>query len=190
MSALLLKKSPFSSEEDSIYPTLTNRLQWQWAISVLQLELERICAWNRVQQKKEDGQYLTQAGKYLKVGFDLVCSDEVRVGLRIVLMFLEAEATAAKKWQEFVYVTNGGFDTVSVIATANDEVIDTIPVEGNPRGVAITPDGTKAYVVSSKSHDVSVIATDGHKVIATIPVTNGWPSRVAISPDGTTMLSG
>jgi len=47
------------------------------------------------------------------------------------------------------YVTNNGSPTVSVIDVASGVVGSTISVGANPYGVAITPDGTKAYVVNN-----------------------------------------
>jgi YVTN family beta-propeller protein len=87
-----------------------------------------------------------------------------------------------------VYVTEGGAQSVSVIATATNTVIATIPVGHGPFGVAITPDGSKVYVTNNDSKNVSVIATATNSLIATIPVpTIGGgegPTGVAVSPDG------
>ena len=44
-------------------------------------------------------------------------------------------------------------NTVSVIDTATNTVVATIPVGGNPFGVAITPDGTRAYVTDFTSRE-------------------------------------
>jgi YVTN family beta-propeller protein len=71
------------------------------------------------------------------------------------LMAFPAEA------QPFAYVANSGDNTVSVINTATNTVVATIPVGpagANPFGVAFTPDGTLAYVTNG-SNNVSVIAT-------------------------------
>ena len=77
------------------------------------------------------------------------------------------------------YVTNFKDSTVSVIATTNNAVVATIPVGsapapgvpgGEPIGVAITPDGTHAYVANEADNTVSVIATAGNTVVAAIPV--------------------
>ncbi len=77
---------------------------------------------------------------------------------------------------------------VSVIDTATGKVSATIPVGSNPCGVAITPDGTHAYVTdggSSGFHGtVWVIDTATSKVSAVIDVDPG-ASEVAITPDGT-----
>jgi YVTN family beta-propeller protein len=75
-----------------------------------------------------------------------------------------------------------------VIATANNSVVASIPV-GNGglvigTAIAVTPDGTHAYVSNEFDNTVSVIATASNTVVATIPVGNG-PSGVAITPDGT-----
>jgi YVTN family beta-propeller protein len=84
----------------------------------------------------------------------------------------------------FAYVTSYYSNTVSVIDTATNTVVATIPV-GNPLGVAITPDGTKVYVTNNNSGTVSVIATATDTVVGSpIPVGNG-PFGVAITPDGT-----
>ena len=59
---------------------------------------------------------------------------------------------------------------VSVIDTATNTVIATIPVGVAPFGVAVTPDGTRAYVANVGSDTVSVIDTATNTVTATIPV--------------------
>ena len=46
----------------------------------------------------------------------------------------------------FAYVTNGVSNNVSVIDTSTNTVLTSIPVGSYPLGVAITPDGTRAYV--------------------------------------------
>lgn len=82
-----------------------------------------------------------------------------------------------------LYVTNVSQNTVSVIDTLTDKVIDTITVGQSPWGVAITPDGKRAYV-ANLSDTISVIDTRTNTVINTIPDTDG-PFGVAITPDGT-----
>jgi YVTN family beta-propeller protein len=82
-----------------------------------------------------------------------------------------------------VYVTNSFHNTVTVIDTLTNTVIDTITVGQSPSGIAITPDGTRAYV-ASRNRTISVIDTSTNTVIATIAA-NGDPLAVAITPDGT-----
>jgi YVTN family beta-propeller protein len=72
---------------------------------------------------------------------------------------------------------------VSVIDTATNTVVGSpIPVAGFSVGVAVTPDGTKVYVVNRNSNNVSVIATATNTVVGSpIPVGN-FPLFVVISP--------
>jgi YVTN family beta-propeller protein len=108
------------------------------------------------------------------------------IGLRKLINFcltLAVLGLAVPLWAApFAYVANSGSNTVSVIDTATNMIVATIPVGGTPRYVAITPDGAFAYVTSLSS-TVSVIATATKTVIATIPVV-GAPYHVAITPDG------
>jgi YVTN family beta-propeller protein len=57
------------------------------------------------------------------------------LALGLGLMASRAEA------QPFAYVANQGDNTVSVIATASNTVVATIPVGSGPVAVAVTPDG-------------------------------------------------
>jgi len=67
-----------------------------------------------------------------------------------------------------VYVTNAFSHTVSVIDTAANMVVATIPVGFTPLGVAVNPDGSKVYVANVSG--VSVIDTATNTVTTTIPV--------------------
>jgi len=82
-----------------------------------------------------------------------------------------------------IYVTNVSQNTVTVIDTLTNTVIDTITVGQAPWGIAITPDGNRAYVANT-SGTISVIDTATNTVTATITDSDG-PSGVAITPDGT-----
>jgi len=96
--------------------------------------------------------------------------------------------------QPFASVPNYRSDTVSVIDTnpSNtdyNKVISTIEVGRVPSFLAITPDGTRAYVTNRVSGTVSVIdtdpgSTDFNKVVSTIEVGSN-PGKIAITPDGT-----
>ena len=71
-----------------------------------------------------------------------------------------------------------------MIDTATNTVIATIPVGSFPGDVAISPDGTRAYVTNSNSATISVINTATNSVIATIPV-GLQVLDIALTPDGT-----
>jgi YVTN family beta-propeller protein len=82
------------------------------------------------------------------------------------------------------YITNSGSNNVSVIDTATNSVIGSpITVGTFPKGVEVTPDGSKVYVGNQNSDNVSVINTATDMVIVTIPL-GATPNGVAVTPDG------
>jgi YVTN family beta-propeller protein len=107
------------------------------------------------------------------------------LALGLGLMASPAEAAP------FAYVPNNGYPgTVSVIDTATNQVVATVPLAVNydePFVVAVTPDGKHAYVVNYPSYpeNVSVIDTASNTVVATVPlVAYSSPEGIAFTPDG------
>ncbi|WP_179133910.1 YncE family protein [Halobacillus massiliensis] len=91
--------------------------------------------------------------------------------------------------RELAYITNTGTqsspgNTVTVIDTETDQVIDTITVGTLPLGIGITPNGRRVYVANQLDRTVSVINTAENVVINTIPLDN-YPISLVITPDGT-----
>lgn len=96
----------------------------------------------------------------------------------IVLLIYPVSALA----QPFAYVANENTDDVSVIDTATNMVVATIPVGVDPRNLAITPDGTRVYVSDINIDNVSVIDTVTNMVVGPpIPVGES-PFGIAITP--------
>lgn len=77
---------------------------------------------------------------------------------------------------------------VSAINTATKKVteISLSPKTGEPRGIAISPDGTEAYVVGLGTGPISVIDTGTNKVTGEIEVA-GEPQEVAFAANGRTV---
>jgi YVTN family beta-propeller protein len=92
----------------------------------------------------------------------------------IIFSFVEFVVTAqsASPIASYAYITNSYSNTVSIIDTATNKVIDTVNVGSNPNGVAVSPDGTKVYVTNDHDNTVSVINTETNKVIGTVNVGN------------------
>jgi YVTN family beta-propeller protein len=81
------------------------------------------------------------------------------------------------------YVANRRSGSVSVLDTSSRELIATISVEGNPWAIALSPDGSRAYVTTGAPF-LSVIDTASKEVIAK-PAFGGEPLQlVAVRPDG------
>jgi len=93
----------------------------------------------------------------------------------------DSESMAVTPNGNYVYVANSDNQSVSVISTATDTVISTIPVGvgERPTAVAITPNGEYAYVTCADA--VFVISTFTNSVTATIPLEG---DGLAITPDG------
>jgi YVTN family beta-propeller protein len=102
-------------------------------------------------------------------------------GLCCAVLALTAGASHAAP---FAYITNKDSANVSVIDTATDTVIATVPVGAQPWGVAVNPVRPRVYVANNGSGSVSVIDTTTQTVVATIPV-GPLPTGVAVRPDGT-----
>src|SRR6516164_4308354 len=98
-----------------------------------------------------------------------------RRGVRMRRSFAAITALAclvapASVLAENAYTTNLVSANVSVIDTATNTVIATIPVGSFPLGVAVTPDGRKVYVANSGSNNVFVIDTASNLVLAVVSV--------------------
>ncbi len=82
------------------------------------------------------------------------------------------------------YVTNSASNNVSVIATATNTVLTTVPVGNRPWGIIMTPEGDRGFVANQNSNTISVFSTATNTVTATIPV-GASPWGLAINPGGT-----
>ena len=86
-----------------------------------------------------------------------------------------------------VYVGLFKDNAVAIIDTAQNRVLNTIPVPKGPHGLVVTPDGRKVYVSSDGASTVSVIDTATDRVARSIDVGPN-PHGLAISGDGSRVL--
>ncbi len=83
----------------------------------------------------------------------------------------------------FAYIPNASDNTVSIIDTDNNTVIDTITVGDYPIAITMTADGYRAYVLNKST--ISVIDTTNNRVVKTISFTaENTINAIAVSPDG------
>jgi len=93
-----------------------------------------------------------------------------------------------------IYVTTGD-GTITVIDTASNSVINTISVGADPRGLAVTSSGSKAYVADFEASAVMAVDLTTGSTVATIELSTPTrineiiesyePAAVAMTPDGT-----
>ncbi len=85
-------------------------------------------------------------------------------------------------WDVYITSAGSGNQTASIVNTTT-EAVTTITVGHNPIAVAITPDGTQAYIPNYQDGTVSVVDTATH-LITTVTLDDS-PIAVAITPDST-----
>jgi DNA-binding beta-propeller fold protein YncE len=94
---------------------------------------------------------------------------------------------------QYVFVSNGNNDNISVISLDHDSVVHTIFLKPDDRirqfrgvipfGMALSPDHKRLYVAESGINAVAVIRVADFKVLGHIPT--GWfPSKLEVSRDG------
>lgn len=86
------------------------------------------------------------------------------------------------------YVTNEGSDTLSVIDRSLDRVVAVLAVGRSPRGIAISRDTTRAFVVNSRDNTLAVVDITSNRVIHTTNLELGaGASDIVVTPDGRTL---
>src|SRR5690242_725656 len=81
------------------------------------------------------------------------------------------------------YVPNEGSATISVIDTATDKVTDTLRFGKKPRGIAVSPDGTRLYLSDQTGNALVVVDTAKREAVATIALGDS-PEAIYVSADG------
>lgn len=99
--------------------------------------------------------------------------------------------------RDYVFVSNGNNDNISVISTKTDTVVATIPLVLDARlrryrgvipfGLALSPNQQRLYVAEAGINAVAVIDVSTLKVLGHLPV--GWfPSKLKVTPDGRKLI--
>jgi YVTN family beta-propeller protein len=117
---------------------------------------------------------------------------------------LQPSGMALSRGGRFLYVANANSDTVSVIDTTKDEVVETIacrpearlPFGSGANAVALAPDGATLYVANGTNNCVAVVrlgrrVTEGEAAgrpeqsgVAGLIPTAWYPGAVRVSADG------
>jgi YVTN family beta-propeller protein len=118
-------------------------------------------------------------------------------GARLIAFSLMAVALAGCRshdfpqypanYREYVYVTNGGSGTVTVLDVVNVRLDRELPVGQNPVAMAPSPTLNEVYVVNAGpptgQGSLSVINAENNTVAATIPL-HRQPVSIDLDPDG------
>jgi YVTN family beta-propeller protein len=125
----------------------------------------------------------TSAARALSLGRFAACA---------VLALIFGLGAPPAKAAPFAYVANHDSNNVSVIDTATNKVVATIPVGHSPNGIAVTPDGKRVYVTNDNDFVsglsvIAVIDTSINRVVARISLGDVIPvgtAGIAMSPNG------
>ena len=97
---------------------------------------------------------------------------------------------ALSRDERYVWVVNPGADSVSVIRTSSNQVVETVEVGEEPASIALDPNNRYAFVANAAGADVTVIRIQGAgggnfqaRVSRTIE-TGSEPWNIVASPDG------
>ena len=98
---------------------------------------------------------------------------------------------------DYVFVSNGTNDNISVISIEKDAVVNTISLKPDyrvkqfrgviPFGLALSPDQKRLYVAESGINAVAVINVEKQEVLGHIP-TAWFPSKIEVSKDGEKLI--
>jgi YVTN family beta-propeller protein len=86
-------------------------------------------------------------------------------------------------------VTNSGGNTVSILDLANNAVLSTVSVGNQPVAVAVSSDGSTAYVANYTDSTVTQVNLNSRTATATVAV-GGQPTSVALTNAGTLWVGG
>ena len=156
---------------------------------------EAFSVWSYAKSEKDKG----QSGK----GIEWAVNGKIKTGFLVGQMVEDFPAVGGSSpnsvvaTDQYVFVSNGNNDCVSVIDVQRDTVVSTIFLQPDPRlgklrgvipfGVAVSPDQKRLYVAEAGINAVAVIDIPTLKLLGHLPV--GWfPSKLKVSNDGKKLI--
>jgi DNA-binding beta-propeller fold protein YncE len=92
--------------------------------------------------------------------------------------------------ETLAYVANRDEQTVSIVYLPSFTEVLPVPAAPNPRSVIVGPDDEAFYVAHNGINEPDLVSkfTDVGQPVDSIELDQGWPSGMAISPDGSELL--
>jgi len=94
--------------------------------------------------------------------------------------------TSSNSW---IYVTNSAADTLDVIDSATNRIIQVIHGIELPHGVNFSPDGRRVYVSNESESVLDVVDQESGKVLQKVRL-SGRPNNITVTRDGKRVLVG
>jgi len=131
--------------------------------------------------------------------YDLNTSDPTKPTLTgAVTTGANPDGLVLNKAQTYLYVANAGSDTVSVIRTADDTVVNSILLRpeqlkdvagtSTPTGLGLSPDGRTLYVSLGDLNAIAVISVNGQSLGLRGYLPAGWYPSSVVAPTGDSVL--
>jgi len=102
---------------------------------------------------------------------------------------LRAPSQPAPRIAPLIYVTNSAADTIDVVDTATNKVVQVIRGIELPHGINFSPDGTRVYVSNESESVLDVLDRASGQITNKIGL-SGRPNNIAIAKDGRRVLVG
>lgn len=100
-----------------------------------------------------------------------------------------APAPASKNPAYLIFVTNSAADTIDIIDSKTNQIIQVISGVELPHGVAFSPDGNRIYVSTEAESALDVVDRGSGEILQKVPL-SGRPNNIAITSDGSRVLVG
>jgi YVTN family beta-propeller protein len=110
----------------------------------------------------------------------------------VIEVGLHPTSIALDEARHLLFVSNSNSDSVSVVDTRNNRVVETIPIQPferkvagvAPEALALSKDGRHLYVACAGLNAVAVIALRPAARVEGLIPTAWYPNHIAVSPDG------
>src|ERR1700724_1793714 len=99
--------------------------------------------------------------------------------LLLALLFALPSSAATGR----IYVTNSAGNSIDVVDSTTNKVVQVIKGIEVPHGVNFSPDGKRVYISNESDHVLDVVDRESGEIIKTIPL-SGRPNNIAVTKDG------
>jgi len=88
-----------------------------------------------------------------------------------------------------IYITNSAADTIDVVDSATNKIVQVIRGIELPHGINFSPDGSRVYVSSESESALDVIDAQSGEILRKVPL-SGRPNNISITKDGARIVVG
>jgi YVTN family beta-propeller protein len=102
---------------------------------------------------------------------------------------LRADPQPAPTTRSLIYVTNSAADTIDVVDSATNKVVQVIRGIELPHGINFSPDGSRVYVSNESESMLDVVDRGSGQITKKIEL-SGRPNNITVAKDGRRVLVG